>query len=59
MTDCCTYKCEQGRNCPVRAARAEQGKPLSRGENVYVYTIMAVGLAAYTAVIVYIFWGTS
>jgi hypothetical protein len=23
MTDCCEYKCEQGRNCPIRKQRVE------------------------------------
>jgi hypothetical protein len=25
--DCCTYECEQGKNCPVRTRRVRAGHP--------------------------------
>lgn len=50
--NCCDANgnCNQGRDCPVRAERAEQ--PLTRGESLYIYTIVALGAMAYAAVIV-------
>lgn len=54
MIDCCTYKCEQGRDCPVRAAREEQGEPLSLGETIYFYTVMAAGLMAYITTVLWL-----
>lgn len=27
---CCDYKCDQGRSCPVRAAKVATAKPLTR-----------------------------
>jgi len=47
--NCCDAhgNCNQGRDCPDRAEQA-----LSRGESLYIYTIVALGAMAYAAVIV-------
>jgi len=52
--NCCDANgtCNQGRDCPVRAERAEQ--PLSRGESLYIYTLIALSAMAYAAVIVWV-----
>jgi hypothetical protein len=52
--NCCDANgnCTQGRDCPVRIERAEQGIPLSRKENALIYATMICGLMAYVLAIV-------
>lgn len=34
--DCCTYTCEQGKNCPVRTTRQRAGKPADYNNPVWL-----------------------
>jgi hypothetical protein len=34
--DCCTYNCNQGRNCPVRTCRQRAGKPADYDSPVWL-----------------------
>jgi hypothetical protein len=69
---CCEYKCEQGRNCPVRKQRIEATNQayIERGRLVetdpYVETVGSVksliawlGLALGVWIVCLVIWGTT
>ena len=68
MTCCCTYKCEQGRDCPVRQQRIKEvndayinGKPdpdpyhETLGSFKELITVIVVATAV--GLLAYVFWG--
>lgn len=70
MTDCCQYKCEQGRDCPVRKQRMEAtNKAYIEREKVadtdpYVETISTfkaliavIAVTAAVTLLAFLVWG--
>ena len=68
MTCCCTYKCEQGRDCPVRQQRIKETNdayinrkpdpdPYHETLGSFKELITVIVVAASIGLLAYVFWG--
>ena len=70
MTCCCTYKCEQGRDCPVRKQsieavnrayierdRVTDPNPYEDVFGTFKALIIVLGVCIAVTLLAYVFWG--